>query len=188
MKGLKEYIIRVCKDSCVSEQRTVNVEFQYAVIEDKLAFAVKCPWGRVLNRISYRLERNLRKNFGLLFCPINEVKGFFDFIPGDIDPNYAFAEWTVFGEWGTLRVGEDAVLNPHLHISSRTYGEKTKFDRLCDAGYADDPEYWSARKRTHEDWEKFCKYYEKAFGDRPYEIKETVSVSVKEGIAVENLF
>ena len=174
--GLKEYIIKVCKDSCLAEHHPVDVSFQYAIVEDMLVFAMRCPYKRVLGRINYRLGNNLRKNFGLVYCNVEDQYSRLDFLPGDIDPNFSFAEWQVFGKWGTLRIGEHEILNPHLHISARVGGIPTKYESLLSKGYI-----YSVIKDSEckEAWNKFCNCYEEAFGDRPYAIKETVSVQVR---------
>lgn len=173
---LKEYLERVCRDACVSEQRPVDVDFQYALVDNCLIVALRCPYQRVLRRINYRLDRNLPKNFGLEYCNIDEVnlKGI-DFIFGDIDYNFSFAEWEVFGVWGTLRIGEDEKLNPHLHISANE-GITSRLNALEAVGFK--PVYHVVELK-HCDWADFCKYYEVAYGERPYTISETVSCSVR---------
>lgn len=175
-EGVSKYITKVCKDACVTEQRPVDVQYQYSLVNGMLVFAVKCPWKRVERRINYRLERNLRKNFNVIFCNVMEMNSPIDFVPGDIDPNFSFAEWELFGEWGTLRISEDPFLNPHLHISAKAGDQETKYQALERVGYA----YNGYPCKTHSDWELFCEYYKKAFGDLPKGVGQTIRVTVKE--------
>ena len=176
LQGLKEYISKVCKDACISEQRPIHVDYQYAIVEDKLIFAVRTKYQRVTRRINYRLDNNIGKNFGLVFCNVEDIYSKIDFVSECIDPNFSFASWVLFGKWGTLRCGEDSILNPHLHISCHEYGEKNKYQRLCEAGYCPNLNYG---ENTAEEWKEFCDYHERVFGDRPYEVKDTVSVSLR---------
>lgn len=168
-KKIISYINAVCIAACKSENRPVDVEYQFSIFrEDIFIFAIKCKYDRVLRRIRYRLYNNFKKNFPDLImndvsCPIREWNYkdgnsyLIHFKPELIDHNYSIAEWDLFGKWGTLSYYmDDPSINPHLV----TEDGKNRFLYMVDRGFEYIPD------GNHDNWIKFLSEYYRVFREK----------------------
>lgn len=164
------YINNVCVAACKSENRPIDIEYQFSFFEDNIfVFALKCKYDRVTRRIKYRLYRNFERNFpGLVFNDVTfdvrnhcidecccTMVGFDEMC---IDFNHAVSEWIMFGKWGTLAyyMRSDKI-NPHLENENG----QNRYLYMVDHGF----EYFNV-KEGHNDWVKFCSEYERIFEEK----------------------
>lgn len=168
-KKIISYINAVCIAACKSENRPIDVEYQFSIFrEDIFIFAIKCKYNRVLRRIRYRLYNNFKKNFPDLImndvsCPIREWEDgdgnahIVGFEPEMIDYNYSVAVWSLFGRWGTLSYFmNDPKINPHLENEDG----RNRYTYMKDNGF----EYM--HKQDFGSWLKFCSEYNRIFGEK----------------------
>ena len=180
-----DYINKVCLDSCKSENRPVDVEYQFSIFrEDIFVFAVKTKYERVARRISYRLYKNFKKNFPDLIMndvsrPVRYWNYEYDgnghlisFYENVIDENFSVAEWNLFGQWGTLAYCmDDPKINPHLENE----GGLNRYLYMVEHGFEPNHDYNS------DVWIKFCSEYKRIFGEELSVQPETIDVIKLEG-------
>lgn len=97
-ENLRSYVEKCFKDSFMAENREYNDKlwsFEWIMIKNSLnvfqLFPIMwCKYDRVLRRVTYRLENNLMKNFGIQYGNTDEMRCTID-EDGQIDPNFTQA-------------------------------------------------------------------------------------------------
>ncbi|MCM1215390.1 MAG: hypothetical protein NC548_12830 [Lachnospiraceae bacterium] len=160
----KKYIDKVIQESCASEKRENDVEYDILIVDDDLLFAIKSKYQRVRRRIYYRLRNNLYKNFGLHFhlvMPSSSAEDYDSFmackyiIYDKISPNHTFMFWDLFGK---------------KYAVASVYGIRPEDELgICHLTVMKSQGYDYCEDHDTENWKKYIDAYKAAYGEEPIE-------------------
>ena len=174
---LKNYIEKVIADSCKTENRVDDVDYQYCIIQNTIVFCIKTKYQRLSRRIIYRLSKNTERNFGLKFSLVYpDILEFSNGFGIDVtesecyfDINHTFTRWNVFGNNAYLSTypanpNYAELLNPNYDIKGQEMMSSHVEEILKIY-----PDYYG--KMT---WDEYVDIYKEMYGKDIYVIQETI--------------
>lgn len=165
MKNLDKYFNKCIEDAYKSEGRIYNkdrVNYFYIVIENQILYKITTPYYRVTNRIKYRIDNNIHKNFSF------STKGNY-FIDTILQPNTVCNKFYFMNKPYYL-----CTINDERIFKNGTVFSGYKYEELIKAYYNSDIDelrayYYNLSLPNDMDWGDFCNLYFKAFKEYPYD-------------------
>lgn len=113
-ENLKNYVEKCFKDAFKTENREYKKEdcsFEYVLVKNlngviQLVPIINCKYNRVLRKVEYRLQNNLKKNFGFEYGNTNDMRLSFD-KTGMIDFNFTQAMFKYNGKQISLSISDE---------------------------------------------------------------------------------
>lgn len=195
---IRQYFDKCVKDACVVEGRDYNKSdygFEFIIIKDhnevsKLHIYTFSyfRYERVGGKTRYRLQRNMEKNFGIVYSDSPGIS-VYTYESGTIDPNYTELMLRIKSDNFARKIGSDGLISISIEddeSNSRPSGKHMlayRKERLLEEYYGSNwyqCDNWSnLPDEIMDDWEKYKNLYEKTFG-RP--IGKEYEVYCSEGL------
>lgn len=174
--NLRKYIEKCFKDAFKSEEREYNPaawEFEWVMVKNnsdvyQLYDIHWCKYARVLNRVLYRLKKNLYKNFGIIYGNSDDMRCILD-KDDYIDFNFQQARFKYLCGTVGLRIFDSHSVNgKHGECMGAYKYEKLVFtywgiDADIYRGLAEDDERGALPAEMRHNWEKFRDLYNRTF-------------------------
>lgn len=181
-ENLKNYVEKCFKDAFKTENREYKKEdwsFEYILVKNlsgviQLVPILNCKYNRVLRKVEYRLQNNLKKNFGFEYGNTNDMRLSFD-ETGMIDFNFTQAMFKYNGKQLSLSIFDE---NTNVYENENfgecmcafTY-EKLLFHYWNLNAYTykslnNDDEKLSLPKKFQYDWNAFKELYFETFNEK----------------------